>query len=116
MVQNDYGQRPCATIAPGLPPAQAHGKGSRNDRHQPGVRRQRAGDRRRRLAHQYAPARIGCQPVELKLAGPALWTPEVRKRMRTRDGFRLRGDGITRLESLTEGAFALALTYLVAAG
>jgi hypothetical protein len=36
--------------------------------------------------------------------------------MRTRDGFRPRGGGITRLESLTEGAFALALTYLVAAG
>lgn len=44
-----------------------------------------------------------------------MWTAEALARLRVRDGFRLRGGEVTRLESLTDGAFALALTYLVVA-
>lgn len=43
------------------------------------------------------------------------WTAEALAALRRRDGFRLRGGDVTRLESLTDGAFALALTYLVIA-
>lgn len=41
------------------------------------------------------------------------WTDEQLAQLRVDDGFRLRGGEITRLESLTDGAFALALTFLV---
>jgi len=44
-----------------------------------------------------------------------MWTAEALARLRVRDGFRLRGGEVTRLESLTDGAFALALTFLVVA-
>jgi len=44
-----------------------------------------------------------------------MWTSEALAHLRARDGFRLRGGEVTRLESLTDGAFALALTYLVVA-
>jgi hypothetical protein len=44
-----------------------------------------------------------------------MWTAEALAALRTRDDFHLRGGDITRLESLTDGAFALALTYLVIA-
>jgi hypothetical protein len=44
-----------------------------------------------------------------------MWTAAALAALRTREGFRLRGGDITRLESLTDGAFALALTYLVIA-
>jgi hypothetical protein len=41
------------------------------------------------------------------------WTDGQLAGLKVDDGFRLRGGEITRLESLTDGAFALALTFLV---
>jgi uncharacterized membrane protein len=43
----------------------------------------------------------------------ALWTEEQLAALKVRDGFRLRGAELNRLESLTDAAFALALTFLV---
>jgi uncharacterized membrane protein len=42
-----------------------------------------------------------------------LWSDEQLAGLKVRDGFRLRGDEMGRLESLTDAAFALALTFLV---
>lgn len=42
-----------------------------------------------------------------------LWTPELLAGLPSVNGFRLRGAAVTRVESLTDGAFALALTFLV---
>lgn len=44
-----------------------------------------------------------------------MWTDEQLARLKVRNGFRMRGGEITRLEALTDGAFALALTFLVIA-
>lgn len=42
-----------------------------------------------------------------------LWTAEQLAGLQCVNGFRLRGAAVTRIESLTDGAFALALTFLV---
>jgi len=42
-----------------------------------------------------------------------MWTPERLAPLLTDNGFRLRGAQVTRIEALTDGAFALALTFLV---
>ena len=42
-----------------------------------------------------------------------IWTPAELAQLTTDRGFRQRGGEITRLEALTDGAFALALTFLV---
>lgn len=42
-----------------------------------------------------------------------MWTPERLAALPTDQGFRLRGTQVTRIEALTDGAFALALTFLV---
>ncbi len=44
-----------------------------------------------------------------------VWTPAALAALTVDRGFRLRGGELTRLESLTDGAFALALTFLVIA-
>jgi hypothetical protein len=44
-----------------------------------------------------------------------MWTEHQLAQLRVRNGFRMRGGEITRLEALTDGAFALALTFLVIA-